>query len=60
MLNWGTGSTRLRAVVDKYRYSGVFADWAADFAIARETPRMAFAPRVFLFSVPSIHDLRSM
>ena len=36
-----------------YWYSGTPAEAAAARATARETPRMAFAPRVPLFLVPS-------
>ena len=37
-----------------YLKSGVFSEIAAAFATASETPKIAFAPNLDLFSVPSI------
>ena len=42
-----------------YLYSGSSADSAAAFAQASEAPRMAFAPRAPLLSVPSTSSMIS-
>ena len=37
----------------KFLQSGFAADKAADFEFANDTAKVAFAPRFFLFSLPS-------
>ena len=41
-----------------YSYSGIFLLFAAACEIAKETPKMALAPKIHLFSVPSISIIR--
>jgi len=48
----GTGST-FALVPPMYRLEGSFRDCAAAFAAARDTPRMALAPRFAFVGVPS-------
>ena len=48
----GTGSV-LAFTPPKYWYSGSPAHTAAAFATAKETDKIAFAPRTALFFVPS-------
>ena len=48
----GTGMTN-SALSDKYSYSGTFSDLAAALQTAIDTPKMALAPSLLLFSVPS-------
>ena len=37
----------------KYLYKGIFKNFEASLALAKDTPKIAFAPKFFLFCVPS-------